>query len=77
MIENQPKFSRGHEQIPENDRAGPGDLIPAYPKWFCLGLFCPLLAAICMGRKMNEKKPFIKYGILGKLIFRCSLCDFP
>ena len=73
MTKNQAKFSSGHERIPENDHAGPCDCIPPYPVWFCLGWFFPLPTAFCIGRIMKEKKPFLKYGILGKLILRCSL----
>ena len=59
------------------DEAGPGDLCRGpcgpYVVWFCLGSFCQLPAAFCIGRKMNEPKAFLKYGILGKLIFATHL----
>ena len=67
MTKNQPNFSIGQERMPKNND-GPGDFIPPYPVWFCLGWFCPLPAAFWIGRIMKEKKPFLKYGILGKLI---------
>ena len=76
MTENQAKVSSGHERIPENDHPGPCDCIPPYPVWFCLGWFFPLPTAFCIGRKMKEKKPFLKYGIPGKLIFIRSPSDF-
>ena len=68
MTKNQAKFSTGQEQSPENDHAGSSDFIPPYPVWFCLGWFCPLPTAFWIGRIMKEKKTFLKYGILGKLI---------
>ena len=59
------------------DETGPGELCRGpcgpYAVWFCLGSFCPLPAAFCIGRKMNEQKTFLKYGIPGKLIFATHL----
>ena len=46
-----------------------GDLVDLMRR----GSFCPLPAAFCIGRKMNEKKTFLKYGIPGKLIFATHL----
>jgi hypothetical protein len=55
------------------DEAGPGELCRGpcgpYAGWFCLGSFCPLPAAFCIGRKMNEKKTFLKYGIPAIILF--------
>ena len=65
------KFTSAPVRI-QVDEAGPGDLCRppwgSYVAWFCLGWFCPLPAAFCIGRKMNEKKPFLKYLVPGKLI---------
>jgi hypothetical protein len=75
MADQQAKFNSAPVRI-QIDEAGPGDLCrppcAPYAGWFCLGTFCPLPAAFCIGRKMNEKKTFLKYGIPGKLIFATS-----
>ena len=76
MADKRATFTSAPVRI-QNDEAGPGDLCRGpcgpYAVWFCLGSFCPLPAAFCIGRKMNEPKAFLKYGILGKLIFATHL----
>ena len=72
MADKRATFTSTHVRI-QIDEAGPGELCRGpcgpYAVWFCLGSFCPLPAAFCIGRKMNEQKTLLKYGILGKLIF--------
>ena len=78
---NLPNFPTTPVRI-QIDEAIPGGLCRSpcapYAGWFCLGVICPLSAAYCMGRKMNEEKPFLKYGCLEKVIKRTvSILNFP
>ena len=56
-------YQMSHQYVPELCSTG----APGYCTWCWFGLLCQLPASYFLGKRLGEKRVFLKYGIAGML----------